>query len=61
MEWNTELPEKDGKYVVKTQSSYGPNGVVTHDNVLQSTLSTNTKGQRHWTFKNQKFIAYLKE
>lgn len=60
MEWNTELPEKDGKYIVKTESFYGPGNFHRSEGVLQATLHTNDKGHKSWNFKNQFFVAYLK-
>lgn len=59
MEWINKLPEIDGKYIVKTQSRYGQ--YFTHDRVLEAIIHTNEKGQRSWTFKNQEFIAYLRQ
>jgi hypothetical protein len=58
MNWTTELPERDGKYIVKTESKYG--GYFTTNHVLEATIHTNEKGQRSWSFKNQIFVAYLK-
>jgi hypothetical protein len=58
MNWTTELPEKDGKYIVKTESRYGVYFTTNH--VLEATLHTNEKGQKSWSFKNQIFVAYLK-
>lgn len=58
MDWTTELPEKDGKYIVKTESRYGQYFTNTH--VLEATLHTNDKGQKSWSFKNQIFVGYLK-
>jgi hypothetical protein len=57
IEWIFSLPEKDGQYIIKTKSSYwfGKN------NVLYSNIYTDKKGKRHWSFKNQIFVAYLKE
>ena len=56
MEWIFTLPEKDGKYVVKTTSS-----VLGTEQVMYATIHTDEKKKRHWSFKNQNFKAYLKE
>ena len=56
MEWSNEIPEKDGKYIVKTVST-----VLKTENVMYATLHTNEKGQKIWSFKNQLFKEYLKE
>ncbi len=56
MEWSNELPEKDGKYIVKTEST-----LLKTEHVMYATLHTNEKGQKIWSFKNQSFKSYLKD
>ncbi len=55
MEWSNELPEKDGRYIVKTEST-----VLNTEYVMYAEIHTNEKGKRIWSFKNQLFKSYLK-
>lgn len=56
MKWITELPELDGRYIVKTEST-----LLHTEYVLYATIQTNEKGQKTWSFRNQTFVAYLSE
>lgn len=59
MNWNTNLPDKPGRYIVKTISKYGFNNCFKSERVFESNLSINEKGIKSWSFKNQLFVAYL--
>ena len=61
MNWNNNLPDEPGKYIVKTVSKYGPNDCFKNERVLESTLSINNKGEKSWSFKNQLFVAYIND
>ena len=54
MEWILALPENDGRYIVKTEST-----VLHTEYVMYASIHTDEKGKRHWSFKNQTFKAYL--
>ena len=56
IEWVQSLPEKDGKYIVKTKST-----ILRTEYVMYAHIHTDEKGKRHWSFKNQTFVEYLKE
>jgi len=61
MEWIYELPEKDGKYVVKTLSKVNMFITWTKEYVMNAEVHTNEKGKRIWSFSGQEFLAYLKQ
>lgn len=50
MEWDYNLPKKEGKYVVQTKTSFGSS----------NTLKSYFNGKK-WSFTNQLFYRYLKE
>lgn len=53
--FSSDLPEKDGRYIVKTKST-----VLGTENVMYANISTNEAGKRSWSFNNQTFVSYLK-
>lgn len=59
MEWTNIIPEKDGRYIVKTKSNHQFSYLFT-EHVMYADLHTNEKYQKIWSFKNQIFLAYLK-
>lgn len=56
IKWEASLPEKPGKYIVKTKSF-----VLGTENVMYAIFHIDERGRSHWSFKNQIFIEYLKE
>lgn len=58
MNWNTDLPEKDGKYIVKTKTIHP---ILKNEHVMYATIRTSENGKRAWSFTNQTFLAYLQE
>jgi|LakMenE01Jun11ns_1017448.scaffolds.fasta_scaffold8293117_2 hypothetical protein len=56
MEWVTKQPEKEGRYVVKTNTT-----LLKKEQVMFADFYLDEKGNTNWSFKNQIFKAYLKE
>lgn len=56
MHWCNELPDKPGKYVVRTKTDF-----LEREIYMLATLYISDKGDKSWDFKNQTFQAYLKE
>ncbi len=52
--WSEELPDKPGRYVVKTVSK-----LLGTEHVLLANFFVNDKGEKNWNFKNQLFKSYL--
>jgi hypothetical protein len=55
MEWCQDVPDKPGKYIVQTTSD-----VLKSIRTLDASLSFDSRGKPHWSFRNQKFKCYLK-
>ena len=56
MEWCDSLPEKAGKYIVKTETNF-----LKKELILTAEMTISEKGDKNWSFNNQKFKYYLKE
>ncbi len=54
--WSEQLPDKPGKYIVKTVSK-----LLGTEHVMFAHLHINEKGEKNWSFKNQLFKSYLLE
>jgi len=58
IEWSTELPEKSGKYIVKTKSTADIPECMKRESAIEANYNAETK---KWNFTNQIFVKYLKE